>query len=132
MLFSTDQKLDIGNRWLGIFTKVSLGICAAVALMYWSYFYVSPSVTVKNSSEFVIDSAVIQLPHSRLDFGEINIGEQNRIYYDLAQLDGDYQYQLVLNSGETLDGRCGYVTNLEVNKRAVLTLNDNGKIRCDF
>ena len=132
MLFESRQKLDIANRWGSIFIKVTAGISTVIVLMYLSYFYVSPSVTVENRSEFVIESAVINLPLSRLDFGTISTQKDNTIYYDLAQLDGQYEYQLTLDSGDLLEGKCGYVTNFEINKRAVLILNDIGQISCNF
>ncbi|MCL1066388.1 hypothetical protein L2735_06150 [Shewanella olleyana] len=132
MLFESQQRLGIGNRWGRLFIKVAAGLTTLIVLMYLSYFYVSPSVTVKNNSEFVIDSAVINLPLTRLDFGEINTSSKNTIYYDLAQLDGQYEYELQLNSGDTLKGKCGYVTNFEINKRVVLILNDIGEISCNF
>ncbi|WP_220753390.1 hypothetical protein [Shewanella sp. KT0246] len=132
MLFDSGNKLDIANRWGRIFFKISAGISTVILLMYLSYFYVSPSLTIENRSDFVIESAVINLPLSRMDFGEISTEKDNTIYYDLAQLDGQYEYQLLLNSGDMLQGKCGYVTNFEINKRAVLILNDIGEISCNF
>ncbi|PMG80282.1 hypothetical protein BCU84_04090 [Shewanella sp. 10N.286.51.B7] len=132
MLFESQQKLDVTNRWCSIFIKVAAGISAVIVLMYLSYFYASPSVTLENRSEFVIESAIINLPLSRLDFGEIHTSQDNTIYYDLAQLDGQYEYHLLLDSGDLLEGTCGYITNFEINKRVVLVLNDIGEISCQF
>ncbi|KNC67804.1 hypothetical protein AC626_08470 [Pseudoalteromonas rubra] len=62
---------------------------------------------------------------SGLDFGPINAGTKNTIYYALKQRDGVYQYQLKIESGLVLSGKCGYVKNNEVHKRVVLLVKEN-------
>ncbi|MBQ4880647.1 hypothetical protein J8M21_25965 [Pseudoalteromonas luteoviolacea] len=109
--------------------KLTFKIVAALVCIlfsaYHTYFFALPSVTVINNSKSAVESARVNLPSSGLDFGPINAGSKNTIYYALEQSDGVYQYQFKIESGLVLSGKCGYVTNNEVHKRVVLLVKEN-------
>lgn len=126
------NKLDIGSHWGMLFAKVTLLLCSFILLLYGVYIFISPSVTINNQSNHLIESAIINLPHSRLDFGDIGVADKNTIHYDLAQFDGQYQFEFTLDNGDVIQGVCGYVTNMEFNKRVIVTLSKKHLIKCAF
>jgi len=89
-----------------------------------------PSITIINNASTAIQHAQVTLPNSGLDFGVVQKGSDNTIYYSLAQLDGTYRYQFKLANGREFSGECGYVTGNELHKRVVITVRENGVI-CD-
>ena len=111
-------------------TLASVAFVIIIAL-YYSTFYVLPSVTVVNNSTTRLSTAQVTLPSSRLDFGAIPAGEANTLHYSLSQpTDGAYQYTFIKSDGEQYINRCGYVTNNEINKRVILTLESSGGVTC--
>ncbi|NTS78479.1 hypothetical protein HR060_16670 [Catenovulum sp. SM1970] len=110
--------------------KITLILGALVTLIYQVCFYLMPSITVVNLSGSVIKSAKVILPSNQLDFGQLADKETNTLYYSLEQADGVYQYRFSLASQVVLEGRCGYVTQSEYNKRVVMTVSDH-KVRCE-
>ncbi|WP_144209482.1 hypothetical protein [Shewanella donghaensis] len=132
MFFSKSNQFEIGTRWGQLVAKVTLLLCSIILLLYYCYFFISPSLTISNQSSHIIESSYIALPHSRLDFGVITEGATNTIHYDLAQFDGQYLYEISLDSGAVIKGACGYITNFEFNKRVTLTLSENTILSCTF
>ncbi len=104
---------------------------AIITALYYLMFYVLPSVTVVNKSTTRLTTALVKLPSSWLDFGAIYPGESNTLHYSLSQpKDGTYQYTFITSDGEQYINRCGYVTNNEINKRIILTLESSGGVTC--
>ncbi|MDO6776732.1 hypothetical protein ACFL6Z_06490 [Pseudomonadota bacterium] len=130
MVFAKGNKLKVVTGWRALFAKVSILLCGLILLIYWSYLYLSPSLTISNQSAQGVESAVVKLPHSRLDFGDIAAMHTNTLYYDLAQLDGAYRYHIELDSGEIIAGECGYITNFEIHKRVVITISEAATMSC--
>jgi hypothetical protein len=96
---------------------------------YYLYFYISPSVTVKNESHNIITNVNVSLPESNLDFGSIEVGEGNTIYYSLSQSDGSFNYSFMIGNKQ-ISGFCGYMTNNEVNKRFVIAVSKSNVVVC--
>jgi hypothetical protein len=91
--------------------------------------FILPSVTVVNGTGSNIESARVELPNSGLDFGEIGVGSENTIYYSLERMDGEYhQYQITIEGGPVLPGKCGDVTNNEIHKRLAIRVQESGVI----
>lgn len=109
---------------LGVF--VLIGLFAA----YHIYFFLLPSVTVTNSSGKTLERVNVVLPDSSLDFGPLEAGGQNTLYYALQQKDGQYAYQISLHGSFTLSGICGYVTSNELHKRVQIEVFAD-KVSCD-
>lgn len=114
--------------------KVVLYLLAGAMLIlvtaYYGTFYVMPSVTVINNSGTSIESATVNLPSSYLDFGPISHGKTNTIHYSLKQVDGIYEYSFDFADGESINGKCGYVTQNEINKRVSFIVSKK-KVLCD-
>jgi len=111
--------------------KITIAFILIFSASYQLYFYISPSVTVKNESSHIITAANIKLPKSNLNFGSIERGQMNTIYYELSQSDGSYQYSLRL-ADKTITGNCANLTNNEINKRFVITLDKRNFVSCRF
>ena len=107
-------------------TTITILLCL---LLYYLSFWVLPSVTVTNNSNALISHARVDLPNSGLDFGKLPSNTENSIHYQLAQLDGQYHYKITLSNGKTFEGSCGYVTQNQINKRTVITVEDN-QVNC--
>ena len=97
---------------------------------YYGYFYVTPNVTVVNSSQNSVPSFVVTLPNSRLNFGSLDPGATNTIYYSMDQSDGNYSANVVTSDGSKLHKSCGSVTKNELHKRVVITYTKSGRIVC--
>lgn len=112
--------------------KILLSVAILLVVIYYSSFYVLPSITIVNSSGAGIAQAEIDLPGSHLDFGSIASGSSNELHYSLTQpLDGVYRYTIKFtDSVETL-GSCGYVTDNEFNKRVVITIKSDKQVSCE-
>ncbi|WP_440877331.1 hypothetical protein [Thalassotalea sp. PLHSN55] len=123
--------------------KITLGSLLLLVVGYYSYLYVLPSVTVINHTNKTLIAANVSLPNSHLDFGDIASGQQNTIYYQLKQQDGEYHYNFILSDvsnftdltekpdkNTVLTGRCGYITDNEIHKRVVIELNPSLGIKC--
>ena len=108
-----------------LFTLIGTAIAG-----YFGYLYLLPNVTVINNSNVPITSFVIQLPGSRLDFGGIEPGAHNTIYYKLNQTDGSYQISTTLEGEKVLEKNCGYITNNELHKRVTVTLTQSQTLIC--
>jgi len=98
---------------------------------YFGYFFVSPSVTVINASSDGISKVIVTLPSSRLDFGGLEPGGKNTIYFSISQADGKYMTSVTTDSGQSLEKSCGFVTGNEFHKRVKITLTDAKDLRCE-
>lgn len=107
-------------------------IAVAVVAAYYLVLYVSPSIDIQNQASEDIASAIVTLPSSRLDFGDIKAGEKNGIFYSLQQDPGHYQYQLTLAGGKVVKGECGTVSGGEFGKRVHLVLTPDLTVQCRF
>ena len=110
--------------------KITAVVLGLLILIYYGYFFVMPSVTVINNSEFTIENARVELPNSGLDFGRLQPADTNSIYYDLEQSNGSYQYQMTLSDGSRISGTCGEVTSHEIHKRMIINFNQD-KVTCE-
>lgn len=109
----------------------SLSLAVIVLAAYFGYFFISPSVTVINSSSDDVLRMIVTLPSSRLDFGALEPGGRNTIYYSITQADGKYVASVTTASGENLEKSCGIVTNYEFHKRVEITLTDTKDLTCE-
>lgn len=131
-----------------LLSKIILLTSALPVVVYHGYFFMLPSVTVVNNSGERL-RAVVTLPVSNLDFGEIEAGEDNQIYYEVSQPDGDYQYQFTIgddagvdagvdaegNTGrreQKIQGRCGYVTHSQYHQRVKIIVNQQLEVSCQL
>ncbi len=114
---------------MNLLVKVTATILFIVISSYYLYFYITPSVTVINKSESVITKVSVSLPKSNLNFGSIELEQENTIYYSLSQNDGSYNYSFSINS-KIISGSCGYITNNELNKRFVITVSKSNLVGC--
>ena len=112
--------------------KILFSVAILLVVIYYSSFYVLPSLTIVNSSAVGIAQAEVDLPASHLDFGSIAIGSSNALHYSLTQpKDGVYSYTIKFtDSVETL-GSCGYVTDNEFNKRVVISIKSDHQVGCE-
>lgn len=100
-------------------------VIAIAVIAYYASFYVMPSITIVNNSGLTIETSKVRLPNSKLDFGSVETGHSNALYYSLNQADGEYQYEFIMSDDSVLDGECGYLTHSEINKRVLITINEN-------
>lgn len=100
-------------------------VIAIAIVAYFGSFYVMPSITLVNNSGMTIETSKVRLSKSKLDFGSVESGHSNTLYYSLNQVDGEYQYEFILSDDSVLDGKCGYLTHNEINKRVSITINEN-------
>ena len=113
--------------------KVSVALITLATVTCLAYLYVQPTIKVINKSSELIASAKIELPNGELDFGSLEVGEASKLAYSLTQHDGQYTYTFTSDSGATLYGACGYVTNSQINKEVVITINkDNVDCVAEF
>jgi len=110
-------------------TKIVAVIMLLVFGIHRSYLFILPNITLINNTVNRIDTAIVTLPNSRIDFGEIKSSKRNTIYYNLAQGDGEYQYHIV-SKDKVLKGACGYVTKSEYHKRLILMVQQDLTIIC--
>ncbi|WP_394129988.1 hypothetical protein [Shewanella maritima] len=110
--------------------KICAWLVVAVVIIYNGYFYVSPSITVENHSNASITESRIVLPSSGLDFGFIEAGSSNTLYYDLAQSDGQIRFTFTFDDGNEVQGRCGYVTSNELNQRTHVIIEQSKQVVC--
>lgn len=112
--------------------KIVFSVAILVVVLYYSSFYVLPSITIVNSSGSGIAQAEIDLPSSHLDFGAIASGASNALHYSLTQpLDGAYRYNIKFTDSVETHGSCGYVTDSEFNKRVVIYIESDNQVRCE-
>lgn len=114
---------------MNLLVKITVAILFIVIASYYLYFYITPSVTVINKSEYVITKVNVSLPKSNLNFGSIEFEQANTIFYSLSQHDGSYNYSFNLGD-KTITGACGYLTNNEFNKRFVITVSRRNLVGC--
>lgn len=112
--------------------KIVFSVVSLLVVIYYSSFYILPSITIVNGSAAEVAQAEIDLPGSHLDFGSIASGSSNALHYSVTQpLDGVYRYTIKFtDSVETL-GSCGYVTNNEFNKRVVISIKSGNQVSCE-
>ncbi|MBY0419770.1 MAG: hypothetical protein K2W88_17090 [Pararheinheimera sp.] len=112
--------------------KIVFSVVSLLVVIYYSSFYILPSITIVNGSAAEVAQAEIDLPGSHLDFGSIASGSSNALHYSVTQpLDGVYRYTVKFtDSVETL-GSCGYVTDKEVNKRVVISIKSDKQVSCE-
>jgi hypothetical protein len=112
--------------------KILFSVAILLVVIYYSSFYVLPSITIVNSSGAAIAQAEIDLPGSHLDFGSIASGSNNALHYSLTQpLDGVYSYTIKFTDSVEVVGSCGYVTDNEFNKRVVITIESEQQVSCE-
>ncbi|RHW74558.1 hypothetical protein [Colwellia sp. RSH04] len=114
---------------MNLLVKITAAILFLVIAFYYLYFYITPSVTVINKSDYVITRVNVTLPESNLNFGSIELEQANTIHYSLSQHDGSYKYSFNIG-GKLIAGACGYLTNNELNKRFVITVNNKSLVDC--
>ncbi|REL35285.1 hypothetical protein DXX92_07925 [Thalassotalea euphylliae] len=103
-----------------------------LAIVYQTYFFIQPSVTITNNSQYLIEKASVTLPYSHWNFGTIASNNTNTIYYALDQNDGSYFYQFKMKAplATEIAGECGYVTHSQYHKRVSITLTANLSVDC--
>ncbi|TPH17326.1 hypothetical protein [Litorilituus lipolyticus] len=111
-------------------TKVFTSFVLLLFVLYQSYFFILPSITLVNNTSDTINVAVVTLPNSRIDFGEIKSSQRNTIYYELEQSDGEYQYHIAIKD-KIFKGKCGYITHSEYHKRIEIVVDIN-QVSCQF
>jgi hypothetical protein len=110
---------------------ISSAVVLTIAISaYYGSFYVMPSITIFNNSGLTIIASKVTLPKSKLDFGALENGQSNTIHYSLTQADGEYVYEFMLSDKSLIDGKCGYLTDNEINKRVSITISEN-EVVCD-
>jgi len=113
-----------------VILKISTVILFLVVSAYYLYFYISPNVSVINQSENRISNINVRLTESNMDFGSLEPGETNTIYYSLFQKEGSYQYSIEVGD-ERITGFCGYITKYEFNKRFVVSVSKRKQVSCE-
>ncbi|WP_394229365.1 hypothetical protein [Shewanella colwelliana] len=113
-----------------LIAKIVISILVVIAVVYYGSAFVMPSVTVVNKSGDVVEQVEVALPNSNLNFGALTDGEENTLHYSLEQSDGVYNYQFKSKSSVVFRGSCGYVTNNEIHKRVVITVNKSNDVAC--
>ena len=112
--------------------KILLSVATLLVVIYYSSFYILPSITIVNGSAAGVAQAEIDLPGSHLDFGSIASGSSNALHYSLTQpLDGVYRYTIKFTDSVENIGSCGYVTDNEFNKRVVITIKSDQQVSCE-
>ncbi|MBU0913069.1 MAG: hypothetical protein KKF22_11060 [Gammaproteobacteria bacterium] len=112
--------------------KIVFSVVTLLVVIYYSSFYVLPSISIVNSSGSGVAQAEIDLPSSHLDFGSIASGSSNALHYSLTQpLDGVYRYTIKFTDAVETLGSCGYVTDNEFNKRVVITIENDHQVSCE-
>ncbi|CAI3802148.1 hypothetical protein [Rheinheimera sp. MM224] len=112
--------------------KIVCSVVSLLVVLYYSGFYVLPSITIVNRSAVGVAQAEIDLPGSHLDFGSIASGSSNALHYSLTQsLDGLYHYKIKFTDSVETHGSCGYVTDNEFNKRVVISIESDNQISCE-
>lgn len=112
--------------------KIVFSVVTLLVVIYYSSFYVLPSITIVNDSAAGVALAEIDLPASHLDFGSIAGGSSNALHYSMTQpKDGAYSYTIKFTDSVEITGSCGYVTDNEFNKRVVITIESNNQARCE-
>ncbi|WP_434951113.1 hypothetical protein ACRWQL_16450 [Shewanella sp. HL-SH4] len=113
-----------------LIVKVVISTFVIACFAYYGSLFVMPSVTIENHSTSAIKQIEVALPSSNLNFGAINDGEKNTLYYSLEQNDGMYRYQFENENSAVYNGSCGYVTSNELHKRFIITINKNNQVIC--
>jgi hypothetical protein len=111
-----------------LITKMVISVLVIIVVAYYGSAFIMPSVTIINKSGEVVTLVEVALPNSNLNFGSLADGEENTLHYFLEQSDGVYHYQF--KSSVVVSGSCGYVTNNEIHKRVIITLNKNNEVVC--
>lgn len=112
--------------------KIVFSLVTLLVVIYYSSFYVLPSITIVNSSAVGVAQAEIGLPASHLDFGSIASGSGNALHYSLTQpKDGVYRYTIKFTDSVETHGSCGYVTDNEFNKRVVISIKNDHQVSCE-
>jgi hypothetical protein len=112
--------------------KIVFSVVTLLVVIYYSSFYVLPSISIVNGSAVEVAQAEIDLPGSHLDFGSIASGSSNALHYALTQpLDGVYRYTIKFTDSVETHGSCGYVTDKEFNKRVVISIESDKQVSCE-
>ena len=99
-------------------------------LSLFAYTVASPEIVVVNHSSDSIEEVVVRLPSNRVVFDSVPANHDATIYYSWSQSDGAYEYEIRLPNQIVRSGLCGHVTNGEVGKRLILTVEENLEIIC--
>lgn len=112
--------------------KIVFTVIILLVVLYYSSFYVLPSITIVNGSAASLTQVEIDLPASHLDFGSMAKGASNTLHYALTQQkEGVYNYKIKVTDSVVYQGSCGYVTDNEFNKRVVIYIESDHQIRCE-
>jgi hypothetical protein len=65
-----------------------------------------------------------------MNFEVLMNGEQNTLHYTLEQKDSVYRYKFKHENSTVYHGSCGDVTNIQIHKKVVMTLNKNNQVMC--
>jgi len=117
------------RKLMNLLFKITIAVLFIVTASYYLYFYITPSVTVVNKSEYSITEVNVKLPKSNLNFGSIELEQVNSVHYSLSQQDGSYNYSFKIGN-EVITGTCGYLRNNEFNKRFVITVSKSNMVGC--
>jgi hypothetical protein len=110
--------------------KLVISLLVILAVAYYGSVFVMPSITIVNNSGRITEQMEVTLPSSNLNFGALMNGEHNTLHYTLDQKDGDYRYKFKHENSTVYFGICGDVTNNEIHKRVVITVNENNQVIC--
>ncbi len=109
--------------------KTSLILLCILSTSYYCYFYITPSVTVINNSQYRLTEVNVKLRNSNLNFGSIEPEQINSIHYSLKQMDGSYDYSFKIGDSR-VRGTCGYITSSEFNKRFEIIVSTSDVVTC--
>lgn len=111
--------------------KRRIVIVIAMLLIFGAgYYFISPSITLVNHAGVTVESAIVTLPDSRLDFGSLKDQQENRIYYQLGPKTGSYRYHIKLENGGELLGHCLALDRYDLHKRVVITILSANQVSC--
>ena len=124
--------LSVSN-WIEMIKKSIIAIVILATFFttgFGVYVIGSPEIVIVNHSSQFINQVIVTLPSNRIVFGEIAPMADSTIFYSWTQPDGVYEYQISFTSGAIINGRCGYVTNHDIGKRLLLSVEPDLKIIC--
>lgn len=107
------------------------GVGAVLVSIYKVYFMIMPQVVVENFAGERIKLFEVVLPSNKLNFGTLEAGSINAIYYSLDQADGTYRYRVVFYDDYEKTGECGDITKNELGKTYKFTILSKREVSCN-
>lgn len=104
---------------------LALMLAGAISLLLW----ITPSVTLLNSTGATLYNPTLLLPDNTLPFDDLAPGAQARVFYDAEQSTGKYQLEFTHN-GIRRQFSCGQLENGEWGKRMVIQVSATGQVAC--